>query len=356
MHRDTELSLRLALSLVALLLLFVPLFLWPVGALAFVAVAVARALLGGDHLGELTVAPPDVRALVDRLSGLADLQPPEVVVLETDFPNAYTATGQTLVVTRGLLRELDGDELAAVVAHELAHVAHRDALVMAIVSYPARMWRGVAGALMRVYLVPFAFAAWVAAVVAALPLMAFSRYRELIADRGSAQLTGKPQALMSALQKLSATRIPSEDLRTVAGLNPFLFMPTGPGKGLELDPFVILPTHPTLEQRLERLARLQRPEAAQVVAATPREPNPRAGIALRLSLLTWPLAYLASSLGDSALVNLAAMATWVGAFVCAVQAIGYAQRGASGGRVAATSLAVLAAPVIVTVVGAVYVA
>src|SRR4029453_11822223 len=67
MHRDTELSLRLALSLVALLLLFVPLFLWPVGALAFVAVAVARALLGGDHLGELTVAPPDVRALVDRL-------------------------------------------------------------------------------------------------------------------------------------------------------------------------------------------------------------------------------------------------------------------------------------------------
>src|SRR4029453_16723026 len=125
-------SPRRALRLVALLLLFVPLFLWPVGALAFVAVAVARALLGGDHLGELTVAPPDVRALVDRLSGLADLQPPEVVVLETDFPNAYTATGQTLVVTRGLLRELDGDELAAVVAHELAHVAHRDALVMAI--------------------------------------------------------------------------------------------------------------------------------------------------------------------------------------------------------------------------------
>jgi heat shock protein HtpX len=222
-RRDAGLSLRIVLSLVGLLLLYVPLLLWPVGAVAFAVIVFGRALFGRRDLTELEDAPAELRSLVDRLCGLSGVPPPRVAVLETDLPNTHTLgnafSGCTIVVSRGLLRELNLDELEAVVAHELAHVAHRDALVMVVVSFPARMFRGVALALSRTRLIPLAFAAWVATAVAAIPLMAFSRYRELVADRGAALLTGRPEALMSALQKLSAgvARIPGEDLRAVAG-------------------------------------------------------------------------------------------------------------------------------------------
>ena len=359
-RRDAGLSLRLALSLVGLLLLYVPLLLWPVGAVLFAVIALGRALFARRDLSELADAPAELRLLVDRLCGLSGVSPPRVAVLETDLPNAYTLgnplSGCTIVVSRGLLRELNLDELEAVVAHELAHVAHRDAFVMVIVSFPAGMFRGLALALTRTRLIPLAFAAWVAATVAALPLMAFSRYRELVADRGAALLTGRPEALMSALQKLSAgvAQIPGEDLRAAAGLNPFFVIPTpAPSTGLEPDPFVLFPTHPTLAQRLERLASSMQTGAPIVVEAPRRPANPRAGLGFRLALVTWPLGWgIPYVLGDGFYVaSLLGMATWVAAFVCTVQALARAQRGAAGGRVAAASMLVLAAPLVFTVVG-----
>jgi hypothetical protein len=142
-------------------------------------------------------------------------------------------------------------------------------------------------------------------------------------------------------------------------------VPAAADGSLALDPFVLFPTHPTLEQRLERLAELARTQGAAIppqakplaFAPLPRSPNPRAALAFWLAFFTWPLGWaLPSLLGDdnlglAAYAELCALLTGLGAFVCALQALGRAQRGASGGRLAALSLVVLALPLLVTFVG-----
>src|SRR6266540_4847038 len=403
-RRDAGLSLRIALSLVGLCLVYVPFAFWAlgwvwfagglraVGALAAIVVflVLMRPLWIG-RFGLLSVGrapnPEEAQRLqpvVERLCGLADLPVPRVEVLDSGLPNAFTvarALGpNTIVVTTGLLARLETDELEAVVAHELAHVANRDAFVMVIVSFPARVLRAVAlgfGRLTRrnplvwvmlLYLVPFFVGAWCAAALTTLLLMTFSRYRELVADRGAALLTGRPETLMSALQKISAgiAQIPREDLRAVAGLNPFFVVPATGGEGeLQLDPFVLFPTHPTLAQRLDRLAALARTQgkalenetAPLAVAAAQRSPNSRATLALLLAFVTWPLGWalplvLGDDLGLDAFLQGLALLTGLGSFVFALQALGRAQRGAEGGRLAALSLVILAAPLIFTFVGA----
>ena len=91
--------------------------------------------------------------------------------------------------------------------------------------------------------------------VSFLLIRALSRYRELAADRGGAILTGAPSQLASALLKISDTvkRIPSKDLREVEGMNAFFIVPAISGESLAQ----LLATHPSLEERLERLARMQ---------------------------------------------------------------------------------------------------
>jgi heat shock protein HtpX len=401
-RRDAGLSLRIALSLAGLCLLFVPFGVWlfgavwvvggfrAVGALAVVlGLAVVTRPLWAGRVGLLSAgrAPQAgeaarVQAAVERLCSLADLPAPRVEVMEADVPNAFTvgrlAGPSTLVVTTGLLTRLEPEEVDAVVAHELAHLANHDAAVMVIVSLPARALRAVAMGFVLVtrrnpvawivllYFIPFVIGAWCAAALTTLLLMTFSRYRELVADRGAALLTGSPETLMSALQKLSAgvAGIPSDDLRRVAGLNPFFVVPTGAGDGLGLDPFVLFPTHPTLAQRLERLATLARTQGEAipadapplVVAAQRRPPNPRATLAFCLAFVTWPLGWalpllLDDEFGAAAYAQLFAMLTWLGAFVFALQALGRAQRGADGGGLAALSLVILGAPLIFTFVG-----
>jgi hypothetical protein len=159
---------------------------------------------------------------------------------------------------------------------------------------------------------------------------------------------------MSALQKISGelASIPTADLRKAAAWNPFFVLPTDRVPGIfELDPFVLFPTHPPLQRRLDRLAALQRAAAPIEVQMPVRPANPRAGLALRIAFVTWPLAWGAYLFGSAApLVTLLAMATWILSFVLAIQAIAAAQRGATGGRLAAASLVVLAAPVLATIV------
>jgi hypothetical protein len=268
-------------------------------------------------------------------------------------------------VTRGLLDRLEPAEMEAVLAHELAHLAHRDAFVMTLVSGPARALRAVVMALAKplrqedffvllFFLWPLVILAWCADVIATMLVLTLSRYRELIADRGAALLTGRPEALMSALETISGhlASIPNVDLRDAAAWNPFFVLPTERLPGVfELDPFVLFPTHPPLRVRLERLAALQRSTRPILVDQPERPENPRAGLALRLAFVTWALGWGAYLFGSgAAVVSLLAMATWLGSFVLAIQAIGAAQRGATGGRVAAASLVVLAAPVLVTIV------
>jgi heat shock protein HtpX len=218
---------------------------------------------------------PHLHGVIDRLCATADMPKPRVAVSEMDLPNAF-ATGRNanhavVCVTTGLLRRLEPEELEGVLAHELSHVAHRDVAVITIASF-----LGVIAGLM----VRFAFyselfggrgrrddqntAALLFAVMAVSALVyalsfllirALSRYRELAADRAAVMLTGQPSALASALTKVSGdiARIPTEDLRTAQAFNAFFFTPAlGPGTVVAN----LFSTHPTLQRRLDQLAKI----------------------------------------------------------------------------------------------------
>ena len=222
---------------------------------------------------------PKLHAIVDRLCALADMDKPRVAIAPTDLPNAF-ATGRNsknsvLCVTDGLLRRLEDDELEGVLAHELSHVAHKDVQVMTYASLLAI----VAGLLVRfafyselfgggrrssndgnaALIIPLIML--VSAVVYAISFLLIrllSRYRELAADRSGALLTGQPSSLASALQKVSGamSRIPTKDLRAAEPLNAFYFAPAMRLNGQSLAN--LFSTHPSLERRLEELAKVQK--------------------------------------------------------------------------------------------------
>jgi heat shock protein HtpX len=158
-------------------------------------------------------------------------------------------------VTDGLRRRLEPAELEAVLAHELAHVANSDAAVMTLARVPRAVGFELFDVATRLYFWLFLWP--IGALLygwGSLLTLAVSRYREYTADAGSALATGRPGALMSALQKLTGDvgLIPDEDLRTVAVLEPLFIVPVSQRR-LEL-----LADHPPLEKRLARLARIAR--------------------------------------------------------------------------------------------------
>ena len=283
---DRGLSARMGGTLVGIGLLYVILaaVLFAIGVNAVFVLVISAALLGGqwwfsDSLAmsamrAVVVTPeqaPQLHAIVDRICAMADMGKPRVGIADSDVPNAF-ATGRTqkravIVVTTGLLKRLDQEELEGVLAHELSHVAHRDVTVMTIASFTAilagfmvrsAMWGGLRRDSNAA--VVFLVVTMVSVIVYALSFIlirALSRYRELGADRGAALLTGRPSALASALQKISGqmASIPTRDLRQMEPVSAFAFAPalTG-GRGFSLES--IMATHPSLEKRLEQLARI----------------------------------------------------------------------------------------------------
>ncbi|MBH1933246.1 zinc metalloprotease HtpX [Streptomyces sp. AV19] len=215
---------------------------------------------------------PELHGAVDRLCALADMPKPRVAISDTDVPNAF-ATGRNrdnalVCATTGLLRRLEPEELEGVLAHELSHVAHRDVAVMTIASFLGVLAGiitriGLWGGLRRVggrdtntallmVVVPLVSA--VVYVISFLLTRLLSRYRELSADRAAALLTGRPSALASALTKVTGemARIPTRDLRQAEPFNAFWFAPAFSKESLS----GLLASHPTLEQRLDQLARI----------------------------------------------------------------------------------------------------
>ena len=230
---------------------------------------------------------PELHGIIDRLCALADMPKPRVAIADTDIPNAF-ATGRSpkaavVCATSGLLRRLDEPEVEAVLAHEISHVAHRDVAIMTIAStlgilagLLTRMmfWAGLFGGggrggnnqsgsqlaameamIMLVSIVVYA--------ISFLLTRALSRYRELAADRSGAILIGRPSLLASALIKVTGDigRIPTRDLRKAEPFNAFFFTPAiaQPGQnqrqGFSLG--TLFSTHPTLQQRLDQLSRLE---------------------------------------------------------------------------------------------------
>ncbi|MFC9994035.1 zinc metalloprotease HtpX [Nocardia sp. NPDC127526] len=217
---------------------------------------------------------PRLHGVVDRLCATANMPKPQVAIADIELPNAF-ATGRSprravVCVTTGLLRRLDPEELDGVLAHELSHIAHRDVVVMTTASFLGVLAGLVARFTMystmfggrdrrgdNLFLVVLLVMAVSAAVYALsyLLIRALSRYRELAADRAGAALTGHPSALAAALTKISGdiSRIPSRDLRAQQAFNAFFVVPAlGAGASLS----TLLSTHPSLETRLDQLARL----------------------------------------------------------------------------------------------------
>jgi heat shock protein HtpX len=234
---------------------------------------------------------PELHGVIDRLCALADMKKPRVAIADTDVPNAF-ATGRSpnnavVCATSGLMRRLDEPELEAVLAHELSHVAHRDVAVMTIASFlgvvaglvtRVMFWTGMMGGFggndrgggnnnsgdqaamveMMVLLVSVAVYA-----ISFLLTRALSRYRELAADRSGALLTGQPSVLASALVKVTGemSRIPTRDLRSAETFNAFYFTPAlssnnkNGGSGLSISS--LFSTHPSLQTRLDQLAKIE---------------------------------------------------------------------------------------------------
>jgi heat shock protein HtpX len=217
---------------------------------------------------------PELHAMVDRLCGLADLPKPKVAIIPTEVPNAF-ATGRSpkhaaVAVTEGLWRRLEPKEVEGVIAHELSHIANRDVLVMTLASFFAMLAAlltrfGLYGGMFGggrsrdggtpVWLVVL-LVSLVTYVISFVLIRMISRYREYAADRGSALMTGAPEQLMSALQKIASDiiRIPQRDLREVEGMNAFFIIPTSVKSSVG----ELFATHPPLEKRLARLAEIAR--------------------------------------------------------------------------------------------------
>jgi heat shock protein HtpX len=220
---------------------------------------------------------PELHGVIDRICAMSDMKKPRVAVADTDVPNAF-ATGRNqdnavVCVTTGLLRRLETTELEGVLAHELAHVAHRDVAVMTIASFLGilaglltrfglewGLWGGFSnrsrndndqsGAMVLLVVIGVSAAVY---AVSFLLTRALSRYRELSADRSAAVLTGQPSALASALTKVTGemARIPTKDLRAAEPFNAFYFAPAF-SKGLSISS--LFSTHPSLDKRLAQLA------------------------------------------------------------------------------------------------------
>lgn len=207
---------------------------------------------------------PKFYNMIEQLTQQANLPMPKVYIINDPTPNAF-ATGRNprnaaVAATTGILQGLNDQEIAGVMAHELAHVKHRDILIGTIaatlvgtISYVAQMagWMfmfgrsdddsggGIGGLFLLI----------VAPIVAILLQMAISRSREYAADQGGSEISGNPLALASALAKISR----GNDMKTLSHVNPstahmFIINPLRGGGIAKL-----FSTHPPVEERIARL-------------------------------------------------------------------------------------------------------
>jgi len=221
---------------------------------------------------------PELHELVERIVARNSLPKPKIAVINSAIPNAF-ATGKSqrssvVAVTTGLMDILNSEELEGVIGHELTHIRNRDVLVITLASlfstvawylmqfgfYGGLYGGGMGGGRDRgggggAILIMLAVAA-VTWLVSFLVIRAISRYREFAADRGSAQMTGKPVQLANALMKISGTmqRVPNRDLRQVEGLNAFFIIPVQSGRQTIANLFS---THPPVQMRVQRLLEME---------------------------------------------------------------------------------------------------
>jgi heat shock protein HtpX len=208
------------------------------------------------------VEDPELFALVERLCALAEIAVPDLVLRNERQPNSWVVHMPNqvprLYLTTGLRELLSPAELSAVLAHELSHIANRDALVMSVVGMPTRVmttgfWGGGIDTLFMNLI------GWFSMIGVSL----LSRYRELAADAGSAAITGRPSALASALLKVSDSmqQVPVADLRAAQKLNAFNLVAVNAKPGRRRRSRLaarLFATHPPLQTRVDALYALER--------------------------------------------------------------------------------------------------
>lgn len=207
---------------------------------------------------------PKFYNMVEQLAQNANLPMPKVYIINDPTPNAF-ATGRNpknaaVAATTGILQSLSNDEMAGVMAHELAHVKNRDILVSTIaatlvgsITFLAQMagWAAMfgrgndrgsgsgLGGLILIILSP---------IIAMLLQMAVSRSREFMADSGGAKISGNPMALATALEKISrGNQIKPVNHSSPASAHMFIINPLTGGMGK------FFSTHPPTEERIKRL-------------------------------------------------------------------------------------------------------
>jgi heat shock protein HtpX len=235
-------------------------------------------------------AEPELYETADRIAAQLDVPAPRIAIAQRDVPEAlavgFRPSNVHVVLSRGTLDALDGPaELEAVLAHELAHVKNRDAMIMTVVSLPVVLAEGLGTRVSNVenpgwsavVIVPLAFVSTVVWVLGRTIIARLSRVRERAADRAAAEATGSPAALASALRQLdrNIAETPNQDLRTVAGVSSLSILSLEPeepekvmlGPGGETEPAYwwlrkrlhrikrrLFGTHPPTRERIEALS------------------------------------------------------------------------------------------------------
>ncbi|TLX81861.1 MAG: zinc metalloprotease HtpX [Thaumarchaeota archaeon] len=218
---------------------------------------------------------PILHQIVESLAKKTNLPKPRIGVVNMDVPNSF-ATGKgpkssVVVVTTGLMKILEKDELEGVLSHELTHIKHRDVTVITLASLFSTiawfimqssmfssMWGGYGyggrqqqgGGIFLVLIV--AAIVW---FLSFLIIRAISRYREFAADRGGAYMTGQPMFLSRALMKISGEVkvAPKPELKRIEGMNAFFIIPAISGETIAR----FFATHPPIDERVRRLMEIE---------------------------------------------------------------------------------------------------
>lgn len=227
---------------------------------------------------------PRLYGIVKSVADKAGIPMPDVGITEDFMPNAF-ATGRgpkdsAVVATRGLLYALNDEELEGVIAHEVSHIKNRDILVMSVASAAASIITFVAryGVFFAAFggnrndknqgmMVLIAILAYITLPLAALLVqLSISRKREFLADQTGAEITGKPEALASALRSIErGCSSPKNDYNNPAYSSVWISNPFGTRKSLTRN---IFSTHPSTEERIELLMKM----AAENRNSEPKRP------------------------------------------------------------------------------------
>lgn len=291
MQRDPQLTFRMIISFLALTLIYLAFlsFISMYFGLGILPISMIAGLMIGAQwffsdkivlwsTGTKIVSKeeyPTLHQIVENLAQKANLPKPKVGVMTSQVPNAF-ATGKSpkssvVVVSSGILKILDKDELEGVLSHELSHIRNRDVTIITLASLFSTiawylmqssmfstMWGGYGyggrqqqGANVFVVLI-VAGLVW---FLSFLIIRAISRYREFAADRSGAYLTGKPMNLSRALMKISGEvkTAPTQELKKLEGMNAFFIIPAISGETIAR----FFSTHPPVTERVKRLMRIE---------------------------------------------------------------------------------------------------